>query len=70
MNSQAERIAQLLDELGHADGLILRLVAENEQLHAELAGRNRVIAELRHRVAEGRPLAVVEGGKSPALHIG
>ena len=70
MDSLTERITQLLDELRHADGLIDRLVAENEQLRAELVHRDRVIVALSRRAEKGRPLTVVEGGKSRALHIG
>lgn len=70
MGDLTERTAQLLDELRHAGGLIDRLVAENEQLRAELAHRDRVLAALRRRAGEDRLLTLVEGGKSRARHIG
>ncbi len=59
IDSLADRAAQLLDELAHADRLIDRLVAENEQLRARMEQQDRVIAALRTR---SRGLSAVGGG--------
>ncbi|MGH8930755.1 MAG: hypothetical protein ACRDZO_09060 [Egibacteraceae bacterium] len=67
MESLAERAAQLLDELAHADGLIDRLVAENERLRARVERQDRVTAALRSRTASGRGLSVVEDGRSQGV---
>jgi Tfp pilus assembly protein PilN len=59
-----EQVAQLAEELAHADGLITKLVDENEQLRAELIHKDRIIGALSRRAQDGRALTVVEGGRS------
>ncbi|MGH8930260.1 MAG: hypothetical protein ACRDZO_06410 [Egibacteraceae bacterium] len=69
MNDYAERLTQLVDELRHADGLITRLVAENEQLRAERDHLSWVVTALRERAEAGHGLSVVEGGRSAASRL-
>ncbi|MGH8910533.1 MAG: hypothetical protein ACRD0K_29575 [Egibacteraceae bacterium] len=57
MDSLAERVAQLEDELAHADGLIERLVAENDRLRARVEAQQRMIAALTSRPAHGLALS-------------
>jgi ABC-type transporter Mla subunit MlaD len=63
VDSLADRAAQLVDELAHADRLIDRLVADNERLRAQVAHQERIIAAFRSRAAQGRDLSVVEDGR-------
>ena len=69
MESLAERVADLVAELRHADGLIDRLVVENEQLCAERDHLRWVVAALRERAEQGRGLSVVEGGRCGAARV-
>lgn len=62
VDSLADWAAQLVDELAHADGLIDRLVADNERLRTQVAHQKRIIAALRSRAAQGQALSVVEDG--------
>ena len=66
MNEHAERLCQLIDELRHADGLIDRLVVENEQLRCERDHLRWVVAAFRERAEQGRELSVLEGGRARA----
>jgi hypothetical protein len=59
VGSRADRAAQLVDELAHADRLIDRLVADNERLRAQVAYQERIIAAFRSRAAQGQTLTVV-----------
>ena len=69
MESLPRRIAELLEELTHADGLIDRLVAENERLRAERDHLRWVVAAFRDRAEQGRGLSVVEGGRCGAARV-
>ena len=69
MNEHADRLAELVAELRHVDGLVDRLVAENEQLRAERDQLRWVVAALRERAEQGRGLSVVEGGRCGAARV-
>jgi hypothetical protein len=62
VDSLADRAAQLVDELAHADRLIDRLVADNERLRAQVAHQERIIAAFRSRAAQGQTLTIVDDG--------
>jgi predicted nucleic acid-binding Zn-ribbon protein len=64
MDSLADRAAQLVDELAHADRLIDRLVADNERLRAQVAHQERIIAAFRSRAAQGQTLTIVDNGRA------
>ena len=69
MEALPGRIAELVEELTHADGLIDRLVAENEQLRAERDHLRWVVGALRERAEQGRGFSVVEGGRSGPARV-